>query len=281
MIVEHPFRIQNSSGDIITGDLRYKRSNFQRPVIIVCHGFTAHKDWGPFPYFGRRFAEFGFASIVFNFSHNGIGKNPTRFTEFEKFSRNTIGKELEDVRAIVDAIESGGLGEGNLDSSRIGIVGHSRGGGVAIVSASRDKRIRSVAVWSGVSTFFRYTQHQQEVWEKQGYIPVTIKSSHTRLRFGIEVLRDLEANKEAYNIPKAVQKLDVPLLLVHGKVDVSVNPKEAQELYDVADKSRTEFILLDHVGHMYGAKQPFKEPNQTVEHITDITARWFKLHLEE
>ncbi len=281
MIVEHPFQVRNSSGDIITGDLRYKKSAVRKPVIIVCHGFTAHKGWGPFPYFGRRFSEFGLASIVFNFSHNGIGKNPTRFTEFEKFSRNTIGKELEDVRAIVDAVSSGELGDGVVDSLRIGIVGHSRGGGVAIVSASLDKRIRSVAVWSGVSTFFRYTQHQQEVWERQGFIPVTIKSSHTRLRFGIEVLRDLEANKEAYNIPKAVRKLDVPLLLVHGKVDVSVKPKEAQELYDVADKSLTELILLDHVGHMYGAKHPFKEPNQTVEHITDITARWFKLQLEE
>lgn len=281
MIVEHPFQIQNSSGDIITGDLRYKKSNVQRSVIIICHGFTAHKDWGPFPYFGRRFAEFGFASIVFNFSHNGIGKNPTRFTEFEKFSRNTIGKELEDVQAIVDAVSSGEIGDGIVNPSRIGIVGHSRGGGIAIVSASLDKRIRSVAVWSGISTFFRYTKHQQEVWEKQGYIPVTIKSSSTRLRFGIEVLRDLDANREAYNIPRAVHKLDVPLLLVHGKVDVSVKPIEAQELYDVADKSRTDLILLDHVGHMYGAKHPLKEPNPTIEHITDITARWFKLHLEE
>lgn len=281
MIVEHPFQIQNSSGDIITGDLRYDKTNVQRPVIFICHGFTAHKDWGPFPYFGRRFAEFGFASIVFNFSHNGIGKNPTRFTEFEKFSRNTIGKELEDVQAIVDAVSSGEIGDGIVNPSRIGIVGHSRGGGIAIVSASLDKRIRSVAVWSGISTFFRYTKHQQEVWEKQGYIPVTIKSSSTRLRFGIEVLRDLDANREAYNIPRAVHKLDVPLLLVHGKVDVSVKPIEAQELYDVADKSRTDLILLDHVGHMYGAKHPLKEPNPTIEHITDITARWFKLHLEE
>ena len=265
--------------DPVAHCLQHDQTNVKRPVIIICHGFTAHKDWGPFPYFGRRFADDGFVSIVFNFSHNGIGNNPTRFTEFEKFSRNTIGKELEDVRAIVDAVSSGEVGGDVVDSSRIGIVGHSRGAGVAIVSASFDDRIRSVAAWSGVSTFFRYTQHQQEVWEKQGYIPVTIKSSQTRLRFGIEVLRDLEANKEAYNISKAVQKLDVPLLLVHGKVDVSVKPKEAEDLFSVADKSRTELILLDHVGHMYGAKHPFKEPNPTIEHITDMTARWFQLHL--
>ena len=278
MIIEHPFLIKNNSGDVIAGDVRYEESKERKPVIIVCHGFTAHKDWGPFPYFGHRFAEFCFVSIVFNFSHNGIGKHPTRFTEFEKFSRNTIGKELEDVTAVVDAITSGQVGRGVIDASRIGVAGHSRGGGVAIVAAARDSRIRAVASLSGVSTFHRYTQHQEEVWEKQGYIPVSIKASRTRLRFGIEVLRDLQANRDAYDIPRAVQKLDVPLFLVHGNADVSVKPREAEQLYAVADKSRTELILLDHVGHMYGAKHPFKT-NTTIDHITEITARWFHLHL--
>lgn len=279
MIVEQQFRIENNSGDVVTGDLRYKKGFAPRPVVLVCHGFTAYKDWGPFPYFGRRFGELGFVSIVFNFSHNGIGKNSSRLTEFEKFSRNTIGKELEDVRAVVDAVESGSVGRGVIDPTQIGIVGHSRGGGVAIVSASRDQRIKAVAAWSTVATFSRYTKHQQEVWEREGYLPVTTRSSQTRLRFGIDVLRDLEANKEAYDMRNAVQRLQVPLLLVHGAADVSVKPAEAEELYSMSDKSRVELILLDRVGHMYGAKHPFKQSNPTIEHIIELTSRWFHLHL--
>ena len=77
------------------------------PVIIVCHGFKAFKDWGPFPAIGRYFAESGFVSIVFNFSHNGIGKNFRKFSEREKFSVNTFSLELEDVATVLDAISTG------------------------------------------------------------------------------------------------------------------------------------------------------------------------------
>jgi len=127
VVIESPFNLRNESGDTIAGDLRYAEGGTGLPLLILCHGFTAHKDWGPFPYFGRRFAGLGFASAVFNFSHNGMGPGSKRFNELEKFSRNTIGKELEDIRALLRGAEEGGFGEGRIDPSRIGIIGHSRG----------------------------------------------------------------------------------------------------------------------------------------------------------
>ena len=278
-IVEQAFRIQNASGEDITGDLRYVEDGKTKPVLVVCHGFTAHKDWGPFPFFGKRFAELGFVSVVFNFSHNGIGGNFKKFTEFEKFSRNTIGKELEDLRSVLDVVSDHGLGGGVSDRSRIGLVGHSRGGGVSILYASRDSRVSAVAAWSTISTFYRYTHHQKEMWEKDGFLPVTIRSMKTKLRYGIEVLRDLEANREKYDLVDAVQRLNIPLLLVHGEADVSVKPAEAEKLFEVADKSSTELILVPHAGHMFGVKSGSTKSSAMVEHLTDVTANWFHLHI--
>lgn len=279
MIVEHSFRIVNSSGDTISGDLRYEDGSGPRPPLLICHGFTAHKDWGPFPYFGEKFARLGFASIVFNFSHNGIGENFRRFSEIEKFARNTIGKELEDVRGVLDAVTGGEIGPGICDPARIGIVGHSRGGGVAILAGSYDPRVQAVSAWSTVGTFFRFTQHQRETWEREGYLPVKIRSAPTKLRYGLELLRDLDAKREFYDLKNAVRRLQVPLLLVHGAEDVSVKPKEAEELYAVADHAKSVLVILDHVGHSYGATSPFRGTNQTIEQITDLTAHWFKRHL--
>jgi len=278
-MVDRPFIIANSSGDTIRGNLRYEEGGTARPTLIICHGFTAHKDWGPFPYFGERFVREGFASIVFNFSHNGIADNFNRFTELRKFSKNTISKELEDVSALVGAVSAREIGNDICDISRIGIVGHSRGGGVATLSAGMDARLKAVAAWSTVGTFFRYSRHQQAVWREQGFLPVKIRSRPSRLRYGIEVLRDLEAHRELYDLKKAVRRLRVPLLLIHGREDLSVSPKEAEDLYEVADKSRTELILLDKVGHMYGAETPFTGTNSTIEHIIELTAGWFHRNL--
>ncbi len=278
-IVERPFSIRNATGDRVAGDLRYQPGVPRLPVLIICHGFTAFKDWGPFPYFGRRFAEHGYASVTFNFSHNGIGENPRKFTEFEKFSKNTIGKELEDLRAVVDAVSEGRIGEGNLDGAHIGVIGHSRGGAVGILGAAEDPRIRAVAAWATVATVHRYSDRQRELWERQGFLPVKMRSSHTRLRFGLDVLRDLEANRERYDLPRAMRRLLVPVLIVHGDADVSVRPEEAQRLFAAGDPSRTELVLIDHAGHTFGAKHPFTGHHPAVDRLIDMTAQWFSLHL--
>lgn len=279
VVRESPFSLRNESGDSITGDLRYAEGGAGLPLLIVCHGFTAHKDWGPFPYFGRRLAELGFASAVFNFSHNGMGPGSKRFTELEKFSRNTIGKELEDIRALLLAAKGGRFGAGRIDTSKIGIVGHSRGGGVAILSASRERDIRGVAAWSTVATFHRYTPHQREAWEREGFLPVTVRGLRTRLKLGIEVLRDLEANREVYDLPRAVRALRVPLLLVHGAADVSVRPAEPESLYAVADRSKTEFVLVEGTGHTFGAKHPYRHGSPALDHLLELTARWFHMFI--
>lgn len=278
-VIESPFTATNSSGDGIAGDLRYAPGERALPLLIVCHGFTAHKDWGPFPYFGRGFARLGFASIVFNFSHNGVGPGARRFTELEKFSRNTIGKEIEDIRGLLDAVRDGGLGRGVIDPARIGVVGHSRGGGVAILAASNDPRLRGVAAWSTVATFERYTSHQREAWERDGYIPVTVRGMRTRLRFSLEVLRDIESHREEYDIRRAVRALDVPLLLVHGAADVSVKPSEPESLYSVADRSKTEFVTLEGTGHTFGARHPFRHGTPQIDQLISLTSRWFHMFL--
>lgn len=280
-VLQSPFQIRNSSGDLIAGDLRVLNAPQPAATIIICHGSTAFKEWGPFPYFGTRFAEYGFLSVTFNFSHNGIGANPRKFTEFEKFSKNTIGKELEDLRGVIDALRRGSLGNERFSSGCIGVVGHSRGAAIALLGAAEDDRIRAVAAWAPVATVFRYTEHQREVWERQGYLPISLRSTRTRLRFDRDVLRDLEANRDRYNLEGAMRRLKIPVLLVHGRADVSVRPEEAVRLHEASDRSRTDLLLLDRTGHTFGAKHPFRGHHPTIDHLVDITAQWFTHHLKE
>jgi pimeloyl-ACP methyl ester carboxylesterase len=272
------FTVSNGSGDVIRGDLRYTERGQNLPAVIVCHGFTAHKDWGPFPFIGRRLAEYGFASLVFNFSHNGIGKDFRKFSEFEKFSRNTVGKEIEDVEAIVQALSDGEIAGGIVDRSWLAVMGHSRGGGIAILSARRDQRLKAVAAWSTVATFHRYSEHQKHVWERDGYLPVTIRGTRTRLRYGIEVLRDLEANMASYDLHAAVRSLKVPLLLVHGTEDLAVRPAESKGLYGDADPRIARLIMIEGAGHMFGASHPFRGRYQVLEQVIHITEQWFHSH---
>jgi dipeptidyl aminopeptidase/acylaminoacyl peptidase len=249
------------------------------PVIIVCHGFKAFKDWGPFPAIGRYFAESGFVSIVFNFSHNGIGKNFRKFSEREKFSVNTFSLELEDVTTILDAISMRQIDCRSMDDSKIGIVGHSRGGGIAIIKAREDKRIKAVAGWSTVSYFDRYTEGQRKRWREKGFVGLPSINPESLFRLRTDLLDDLEKNGERLNIKTAVHDLGKPLLLIHGTADLPVPIEEVKSLYEISDKTMTELILLEGIGHMYGARHPYVKPAPAMSRVLDLTAAWFHKHL--
>ena len=68
---EH-FNLYNQSGNRIHGDIRYKSTLKEKPVVVICHSFMALKDWGFFPVIGEWFAKSGFIALTFNYSHDGV-----------------------------------------------------------------------------------------------------------------------------------------------------------------------------------------------------------------
>ena len=280
-LVERSFMLTPPSGAELFGDIRWQGNPSGRtfPVIIVCHGFRAFKDWGPFPAIGRFLAESGFVSVVFNFSHNGIGKDFRKFSEPEKFSVNSFSLELDDVKTIVDAIRSHLLECPAIDHSKIGILGHSRGGGIALISGKEDNRIKAVAGWSTVAYFNRYTEGQRRRWRERGYLELPSMNPLSVFRLSTALLDDLDRNAERLNIFSAVEFLHKPLLLIHGTADLPVPLDEAQRLYEVSDKTMTQLVPLEGAGHMYGARHPYKKPGPTLSHVLELTAAWFHKHL--
>jgi uncharacterized protein len=266
-------------GDLRVGDEVSRRHTGKLPVVVVCHGFKAYKDWGPFPAIGRHLANAGFVSFVFNFSHNGIGREFHKFSEHKKFFGNTISLELDDVETVIDALATGEIGAGIVDASRIGIIGHSRGGGIAIVKGSENAKIKAVAAWSTVSHFDRYSERQRSRWRKQGYLGSSSESSQSPFNVGTALLDDLEENSVRLNIETAVGRLRKPLLLIHGTADIPVPIDEANRLYALSDKAMTEYVVLEGVGHMYGSRHPYKEAAPVMTHVLQLTTSWFHKHL--
>ena len=248
------------------------------PCLFFVHGFKGFKDWGFWPYSGNYFAERGFFVLTFNFSHNGIGDNLTELSELDKFANNTFSLELEELNEIIDAYLNDFFG--NTKNERIGIVGHSRGGGEALIVSSIRKEINAVATWAAVENFNRYSERQAKEWRKNGVFEVLNTRTNQMMRLNVSLLEDIENNKkDKLNIEKAVKKLNKPLLIIHGEQDLSVPLKEGEHIYDWSNKDLTEFHKIKATGHTFDITHPFESSNRKFDFVLDKTLNFFNKNL--
>jgi uncharacterized protein len=147
--------IEGSLGEILI-DVRAAGRDSPRPAIVVVHGFKGFKDWGMFPPLGERLARAGFATVTFNLSGSGVDDNG-EFVWPDRFGHNTFSAELHDLGLLTDALGRGELGV--APPTTIGLVGHSRGGGIAVLHAAQDRRVQALVTWSSISSVERWSPH--------------------------------------------------------------------------------------------------------------------------
>ncbi len=248
------------------------------PCLVFVHGFKGFKDWGFGRYIGNYFSSKGFFVLSFNFSHNGVSEGLTEFDELDRFAENTFSLEMDELSQLIDAYFNGFFG--GTSNDRLGLLGHSRGGGISLLTAHEKSEVKAAAVWSSVSTFDRYSVRQKEAWRRKGVFEVMNSRTKQIMRLNVSLLDDLEENKkDKLNIRKAVRELRKPLLIVHGEQDLAVPVKEAEELYSLADKDLSELYIVPFVGHTFEIKHPFEGTNDKFESILEKTYQFFNQNL--
>lgn len=282
-----PFRLPTVAGRSVDGFLDLPEEPGRRPAIVVCHGFKGFMEWGFFPHLAELLAERGFAVVRFNFSGSGMEPGEDRVTDPEGFTANTFGREQEDLHAVLEAVAGEGpdpLAPDRIDPDRLGLFGHSRGGGAAILTAARapwKDRMRALVTWAAVATFDRFPEEARESWRRDGTFPVVNSRTGQTLHLGLPLLEELETDPERLDVGRAARERTVPWLIVHGTGDESVPVDEARELAGQAEKSsgEHELCLIDGASHTFGARHPFVGPTPHLIEAMNATQRWFKRYL--
>ena len=237
------FTIKSTLGGDISITAYGNENISNNKCIILVHGFKGFKDWGYAPYFGEYFSNKGFFVITFNFSHNGIGKNKYEFTELEKFAKNTFTREIIELEDVVNAYQSNTFGI--VNNPKVGLVGHSRGGAIALLTASKLQNVKAISTWGSVATLDRYSERQKELWRQKGYFSVMNMRTKQEMKLNVTLLEDLQKNgSTSLNIEEAVRKMNKPLYIFHGSEDLAVKVEEAKELYSWGNKSITNLKII-------------------------------------
>jgi dipeptidyl aminopeptidase/acylaminoacyl peptidase len=267
--------VMNSQSEIIRAELYYRNAIKDAPIIIICHGFKGFKNWAFFPILAEYLAEADYIALTFNFSRNGIGPDLQNFTELDKFEKNTYSHELNDLKCIVDYIASGEIGKSLIDTEKIGLIGHSRGGGVALLHTQNDPRIKSLVTWSSIATVERYSGEQIELWKNQKYLEFENKRTGQVMRVGIGLYEDIQKNMKKLDVLTAAEKIETPTLIIHGEDDESVPVEEAHTIFEHLASPSKELMIIEGGTHTFGARHPIEAMPNELQTVFELTENWF------
>lgn len=278
-----PFKLPTPSGAALDGlvDLPDpQRHPGLRPAVVVCHGFKGFMEWGFFPHLGTLLAERGIVAVRFNLSGSGMRPGEDRVGDPEAFRADTHILEVEDLLAVLAATGTE-IAPGQADPARIGLFGHSRGGGNAILASAREPwrdRLRALVTWASVADFDRYAPDQKEAWRRDGELPVVNARTGQQLALGLGLLEDLEAHRAELDIQAAAARRRAPWLIVHGGGDESVPAAEGDRLAAQAAPP-AELLRISEADHTFGSRHPFTGPSPWLIQALNATQRWLLRHL--
>ncbi|MBP0905302.1 alpha/beta hydrolase family protein [Mariniflexile gromovii] len=273
MLTQQHIVINGKHTKPIVMDVTYPENKTNLPIIIFCHGYKGFKDWGAWNLMAKQFAEAAYCFIKFNFSHNGgTVEQPIDFPDLEAFGNNNYTKELDDLESVIDWVFNNDDIKAITDPNNLSLIGHSRGGGITLIKAEEDNRIKSVVSLASVSDYARRMDAlcDLEAWKQNGVTYILNGRTHQQMPHYYQFYEDFIANEERLTIKRAVLNLKIPHLIIRGNDDTSVLIDEAKNLHQWNPNS--ELIIIDGANHVFGASHPW-EKEVLPEHLSDVVKK--------
>ncbi len=270
--IERRFELPGSvSGSAVRGLVALPDGDGPFPFVVFVHGYTVSCEWGFYPELSRRLAEHGIASVRFVFSGDGIGADLRTVVDLDAVARNGYTDELADlagVRAFADA-------QPELDAERAAVLGHSRGGGMALVHAAEDGAYRTVVGWAPMDSILRFSPERLDQWRRNGEVFVRHHTLDRRVRLCRSVLEDAERNLDRLDIVAQCGRLRCPILVVNGGRDPGLPPASGQRLIAACPMPGSCQVTIEDAGHTFGARDPLPDPMPPrLERLLSVTVEW-------
>ena len=233
---EHPLEIL--SDDLkLQGVLTAPESD-SWPLVILCHGFLSNKDSSKYRQLAQIFAVESIATVRFDF--RGCGDSEGLLAE------SSVSRRWRDLqRVIARGLELDGF------DGRLGLLGSSLGGYLALLEASRNSLVRCAAAWSTPSHLIDLAKRLPEV------SPVEFSQECHEDLLTVVLLPRLE------NVQR--------VLIVHGEKDKQVPPEHGSRLYEVLDEPKA-LHLLEKADHRFSAVESREEAIR-------LSVEWFQRFL--
>ena len=222
----------------------------ERPVVVLCHGMESTKEGHKHQALAARLTALGYVCLRFDFSY--VGESEGHFEDL------TISGEVADLGGAVDYLSARGL-------TRLGLVGSSLGGTVAVLFTGDDRRVEALVTIAAVSQplgiIERMPPDQVETWRRSG----------RRSESGGFLRRDFLDDLERVDVLGAARRLRAATLVTHGEDDRVVPVADARALFAALPEPKALAITP-------GCDHRYSEPAHLAA-LLDRSVEWIVEHL--
>jgi len=202
------------------------------PLVIMLHGHGGTRnEAGGYTGVAAGLAALGIASIRMDFP--GCGDS------MESFANNNLSNMLLDIQASRDFA----LARPQIDKGRLGLLGYSMGGRLALLHAAAAGNYKAVAAWTpagqnGATSMIDFLGGQTAYDElkahaaREGFVTFTTRWGQEQ-KLGSQFFTDMEESRPL----DAVAKIRAPLLILYGDLDDVVLPSVSEAVIAAATMS--------------------------------------------
>ena len=200
----------------------------RRSLVVVAHGVTGQHDRPYLNDLAQGLSLRGLTALQITYSGNGASEG--------RFEDSTISKEVADLSSVLDT----------LDGWAVGYAGHSMGGAVGALCASRDKRIQALCSLAGM---VQVQAFMERVFG--GLAPGEPMLGREQCPLSPALLDDARRIQDTLEPARQIQ---VPWLLVHGTTDELVPFSDSQEAQ--AASLGADLVPLEGADHRFSGHVP-------------------------
>jgi uncharacterized protein len=275
-MIRFDFERRAGGGRVLEGRVRMPDAPPPRSAVVLVHGFKGFGEWCFFPHLAESLAAAGHAVVSFTHSGSRVSGPRDEVADLDAFAAATLSGELSDLAELFEAVRSGDLLP--FRPHAVGLLGHSRGGGEAVLHAAHSGGVDALVTWAAVSTFDRWSEETRQEWREAGQVLVLNTRTGQQLPLNVGLLEDFERNEEQLDVLGAARRLQAPWLVVHGTDDLTVRVEEGAALARAASVARLH--LVEGTGHTFGASHPMEgRAPEALEEAVRVSVAHFASHL--
>ncbi|MEP0761473.1 MAG: alpha/beta fold hydrolase [Chloroflexota bacterium] len=233
------------------------------PAVLMLHGFASHKDevGDMYKRLAAALAEQGIASLRLDF--RGWGESA------DGMENSTVQGMVEDAEVGYNYLASLEF----VDAERIGVIGFSLGGRIAIVSAAQHPDwYQTMVLWSTGGNIPPDFLGQENLDAARANGQVTVDLGWREVTLGVGFFESLEL----YDVESEYVKYDGSVFIVAGAEDP--DPAEYLQWYlDNAQGALRAAYLVEGGDHIYAV---LTDDQTMAESVIETTADWFALALD-